>query len=394
MQYSPKLKKAAEEIKSVLKKYDIAASVVLHTPGFSEFVLEITPSYSCATLNHDHVRFKAKKEDFNNELKRHQVIEDTANMMNLLSDTTAKNDDEVIIKRYMDRPTGLLIGLHTGVNDRTKTINHNYVKLEGSMMFDLSIPADRKLYIIAMRSPMVEGSPNQSGKPVYKLYDKQIIASKNIDKRSLRRKCEDIIESLKHGQLEEMARNIGVNVEANRNHDMLLDEVYRISETDPRKFIEIFENPNREYITIFHRARAKAIITLDFATNTFMYGSIVLGHSQDAAINFLTESTGLASAMKIQCDDIDKGTKQSMSFVKSEENELEKLRAENAALRANQNNNSAVVSEETKEESINTMDSLKKRAKELKIVGFALPHMTEAKLIKAIEEKEAELSQQ
>ncbi len=91
MQYSPKLKKAAEEIKSVLKKYDIAASVVLHTPGFSEFVLEITPSYSCATLNHDHVRFKAKKEDFNDELRRHQVIENTANMMNLLADTTAKN---------------------------------------------------------------------------------------------------------------------------------------------------------------------------------------------------------------------------------------------------------------------------------------------------------------
>jgi len=91
MQYSPKLKKAAEEIKSVLKKYDIAASVVLHTPGFSEFVLEITPSYSCAKLNHDNIHFKAKKEDFNDELKRHKIIEDTANMMSLLSETTAKN---------------------------------------------------------------------------------------------------------------------------------------------------------------------------------------------------------------------------------------------------------------------------------------------------------------
>lgn len=313
---------------------------------------------------------------------------------NLTLAGTPKNDDEVIIKRYMDRPTGLLIGLHTGVNDRTKTINHNYVKLEGSMMFDLSIPADRRLYIIAMRSPMVEGSPNQSGKPVYKLYDRQILASKNVDKRKLRQKAEAIIESLKEKELEEMARNIGVNPDANRNLNMLLDEVYRMAEADPRKFLEIYENPNREYITIFHRARAKAIITLDFASNTFMYGGIVLGHSQDAAINFLTESQGIASAMKIQCDDIDKGTKQSMSFVKSEENELEKLRAEIAALRENQNTNSAVISEETKAESINTMESLKARAKELGIKGFALPHMTEAKLVAAIEEKEAELSQQ
>lgn len=91
MQYSPKLKKAAEEIKAILKRYDIAGAVALHTPGFSEFVLEITPTYSCATLNHDNVHFKAKKEDFNDELKRQTVIKDTASMMNLLSDTTARN---------------------------------------------------------------------------------------------------------------------------------------------------------------------------------------------------------------------------------------------------------------------------------------------------------------
>jgi len=310
---------------------------------------------------------------------------------NLTLAGTPKNDDEVIIKRYMDRPTGLLIGLHTGVNDRTKTINHNYVKLEGSMMFDLSIPADRRLYIIAMRSPMVEGSPNQSGKPVYKLYDKQIIASKNIDKRKLRQKTETIIESLKHDQLEEMARNIGVNVEANRNPSMLLEEVYRISENDPRKFIEIFENPNREYITIFHRARAKNIITLDFASNTFMYGGIVLGHSQDAAINFLTESQGIASAMKIQCDDVDKGTRQSMSFVKSEENELDKLRAELAALKAKQTDKPTDINP-IKEENTPSLEELKARAKELGIKGFALPHMTEAKLVTAIEEAESKLA--
>lgn len=91
MNYSPKLKKAMEEIKAIVKKYDISASVVLHTPGNSEFLLEITPSYSCAKLNHDHIHFKAKKEDFNNELLRMQTIADTSNMMNLLGETLGKN---------------------------------------------------------------------------------------------------------------------------------------------------------------------------------------------------------------------------------------------------------------------------------------------------------------
>lgn len=60
MQYSPKLKKAMEEIKRILKDHDIAASVVLHTPGHSEYYLRINPSYSCATLNKGELRVKAK----------------------------------------------------------------------------------------------------------------------------------------------------------------------------------------------------------------------------------------------------------------------------------------------------------------------------------------------
>ena len=65
MQYSPKLKKAAEEIKSILKKYDIAANVVLHTPGHSEYLLEITPTYSAAWLENGIVRFRARASDYN-----------------------------------------------------------------------------------------------------------------------------------------------------------------------------------------------------------------------------------------------------------------------------------------------------------------------------------------
>lgn len=92
MQYNPKLKKAAEEIKQILQKYDIAANVVLHTPGHSEYLLHITPTYSCAWLENDMVRFRARKADYNgNEMVRNQKIADTLNMLRLLSDTAAKN---------------------------------------------------------------------------------------------------------------------------------------------------------------------------------------------------------------------------------------------------------------------------------------------------------------
>jgi hypothetical protein len=70
MQYSPKLKTAMAEIKAILKKHDIGAFVILHTPGFSEYVNEISPSYSCAFFDHSlkdanitGIRFKVADTD-------------------------------------------------------------------------------------------------------------------------------------------------------------------------------------------------------------------------------------------------------------------------------------------------------------------------------------------
>lgn len=295
---------------------------------------------------------------------------------NLTVDGRQKNDDEVVIKRFKDRETDLLFGLHSGVNDGTKEINHTYVKFDGNMMFDLSIPQDRRLYIMAMRGPSVEGSVNQSGKPAYKIYDKQIIASLSIDKRALRRKAEDIIETLKGNALEEMARNIGVNVEANRNTKMLLDEVYRISDANPSKFIEIYESPKREYITIFKRALSKGIIILEYATGNYMYGGITLGNGEDAAVNFLQEKDGMSASIKIQCDGVDTGTAKSMAFVKNDQSELEALKAELAELKK------AKLADAPKEEVLaekhhvkkddEELDLLRARAKELKIQGAHL----------------------
>ena len=85
MQYSPKLKMAMEEIKEILKKHDIAASVVLHTPGWAEYLLRIDPSYSCATLSEKGIRVKAKAEDFGGNVDLlGEVLTNTANMLHNL----------------------------------------------------------------------------------------------------------------------------------------------------------------------------------------------------------------------------------------------------------------------------------------------------------------------
>lgn len=86
MQYSPKLKKAMEEIKKIVKKYDIGAMVILHTPGFSEFLNHVDPSYSVVQVVKDGIRFKTTG-------RSHQDVSDSYNMIAIFRDMTVMHAD-------------------------------------------------------------------------------------------------------------------------------------------------------------------------------------------------------------------------------------------------------------------------------------------------------------
>lgn len=91
MQYHPKLKKAMAAIQAILNEHDIAAVVVLHTPGFCEFMLHVSPSYSCARFDGNELRVRAKlKEDYQGDIARWTLdVNNTANMLQGMADMTA-----------------------------------------------------------------------------------------------------------------------------------------------------------------------------------------------------------------------------------------------------------------------------------------------------------------
>lgn len=91
MQYSPILKKAVQEIKEILDKHDIAGVVVLHTPGHSEYLIKLDPTYSCVKKQNGGYRIKSNLQEDHNGDKEEQikVQKETANMLNLLSTTMA-----------------------------------------------------------------------------------------------------------------------------------------------------------------------------------------------------------------------------------------------------------------------------------------------------------------
>jgi hypothetical protein len=92
MQYSPKLKKAMEEMKAIYKKYDIGGFTILHTAdnghSFSEFLNVLDPSYSCIILNpNGEVRFRSKLADYNGDKAAwRRKTEDSLNLLQSVSE--------------------------------------------------------------------------------------------------------------------------------------------------------------------------------------------------------------------------------------------------------------------------------------------------------------------
>jgi hypothetical protein len=96
-----RLKIAAEEIKEILRKHDMAG-------GYGEHFVHLNPSYSCAYLyNDDEIRFYSKKEDYKSVEEQIEKQRKTSNMLRILADITAFNFGSMnYISKKFDELTG------------------------------------------------------------------------------------------------------------------------------------------------------------------------------------------------------------------------------------------------------------------------------------------------
>ena len=95
-----------EEIKAILTKHDIAGFVILHTPGFSEYVNQVTPGYSCAVPHPGGLSFKLNSSEVSNEAFRH-IANATFNMITAFAEVTAMHallymDAERLLKEKLE----------------------------------------------------------------------------------------------------------------------------------------------------------------------------------------------------------------------------------------------------------------------------------------------------
>ncbi len=76
--YDPKLREAAEDFKALCLKYDCMGVVLFVSPTHSEFVNELSPTWSVMHKEGEHgIRFRSKKADFPSKDAQHFATEST-----------------------------------------------------------------------------------------------------------------------------------------------------------------------------------------------------------------------------------------------------------------------------------------------------------------------------
>lgn len=79
---SPNLKKAAAEVKKILEKYDVAGLCIMYEPGFSEYIVAISPSWSVVGINEkNQLMITPPIEDPANPKAGMAKVADTVNML-------------------------------------------------------------------------------------------------------------------------------------------------------------------------------------------------------------------------------------------------------------------------------------------------------------------------
>lgn len=239
----------------------------------------------------------------------------------------AKN---IVIKNSFDKETGAIFGVVLGVDRVSKGLMYEKITLHEMEFFDLSNRKERQRYIVLSRHPSFEGSPNQFGRSEYRIIDQEKKASSYLEQRSERKRAMEIADNLTFEQIVEIAPAFGIRPESH-SQSMLTAEIYKIADNDHKKFLGVWDNPDRKGMTTFKRALKNGLINFE-PINGFTYEGHQLGRTEANAFKYLTSNVQLLTTLDMISKEKEKFSTHSFSPIVPQKadpvSELEKALAE------------------------------------------------------------------
>ena len=205
-----------------------------------------------------------------------------------------------------DKATGLLFGVNPHIDTFTGQIEFASIPMGPMIDLDLSDLTQRIQWVCISRSQDIENSPNQVGRPRYKVYDVERKAAMKVEARKERHRAYDLFKALDAIQMRDIAIGLGINPDAYTAISLeneVAEYIENPNSSNYKKFLDVWEAPNRDTIITFKRAVKTGTITYSPVESRvgnsvqqrgYYYNQVHLGSNDESAINFLSNHENMA----------------------------------------------------------------------------------------------------
>lgn len=207
-------------------------------------------------------------------------------------------DNRVMFRRKLDKETGTWIGIPTHIDPKEKVFNYRLITIVGRRTFDLSNDNDAKEWACIRYSPYLEGSPNQdrNSPPIYKVYDKEQQAQETLTKTKFKRKASVVADGLNGQDLDDMMRACGLGI-IGLSETMKQAAIIQFAEQEPETFLKHWESPTRQEAFVLKQAVDFDIVQQDMNIG-FVYRNLLLGLNEQEAVGYLKNHPNVSTAIE------------------------------------------------------------------------------------------------
>jgi Skp family chaperone for outer membrane proteins len=215
---------------------------------------------------------------------------------------SSRHQPAVVTRLERDPITGIIFGIPAGISETTKNLRFQPIELNDQVQYDLSVREDRMRWAVISRAKFLQGSPFQKGKPTHVLYDVDAEAIKKVETVNERKLAYATMDGLSSLQIVDMARNCGgINV-INNSEAVIKGELYDFIDSKEAnkgaaKFNAIWKMGNREAMTVFNRCKAVGLVSFDINNGWLWKLQTSMGTTEPTAIDYMTKNPALLMAM-------------------------------------------------------------------------------------------------
>jgi hypothetical protein len=219
-----------------------------------------------------------------------------------------------------DERTGIYYGIPIGIH-LDGNIKWRKIILTDRNVFNLNNPLEAQMWYVSRFNPFVEGSPFHGMEPVFRVYDPEIEAKRDINKATALGLAITRVKTMKTSDLVGFVRYLALPVPEEVSDKLLRAEIMRFVMTSPVEFNRKFDDENRQIAEIFYSANSLGLIIFDIERG-YSYKGTFLGSNELDSIRFLMKDTLTLTSISSVLKQTDKDAERLKSKEQEDEDDL------------------------------------------------------------------------